>query len=102
MKFSEQDLKLIEKLNKQGYSQNQIGQKFGVSGQYISRILRKTLNAETNVGGFCEPRSKIKEKHQKVLELWGSGQNFTQISATMNLSYSGVKYIVQKYCKQDN
>jgi IS30 family transposase len=95
IRLKNEDLKRVIDLHKLGVSCREIGQQFGISSQAVSRHLRKH-GIETNVGGYCEKRSQIAEKHAHILHLHNAGYSIQGIARTLKMSPSGVRYVVDK------
>ena len=92
-KLQERDVLKIIKLHESGISCREIGVLFGISSQAISKRLKK-LGIETNCGGYCEKRSQIKERHEKIIEMHGQGLSKNAIARSMKMSASGVSYAI--------
>ncbi len=89
------DIQKAIKMYQAGVSQKDIGKILGVSGQLISRYLRES-GIETCIGGYNEPRSKVESKHQEVIARYRRGETRSAIARAMNMSASGVAYIINK------
>jgi transposase len=98
-KLQKRDIPRIIKLHESGVSCREIGLLFGISSQAISRRLKK-LGIETNCGGYCEKRSQIKEKHEKIIAMYGQGLSKNAIARQLKMSASGVSYAIAKYSPQ--
>lgn len=91
-----QKLEIIKLYVVGNLSQKEIGKMYGVSGQLVSKILRNK-GCETNRGGWREKKSAIEERHRKILRLHASGNSLHKIAAKMEMTASGIKYVVDKY-----
>ncbi|NJN10061.1 MAG: hypothetical protein HC836_38785 [Richelia sp. RM2_1_2] len=95
-KLTKKNISEAIKLYQSGISQSTIGKLFGVSGQIVGRYIRSS-GIETCVGGYNQTRSEIKEKHAEILARFNRSESLSSIAKALNMSTSGVDYVVKKY-----
>ena len=95
-KFSDSDKQKIANYYSKGLSQRDIGAIMGFTGQAIGKAIRE-LGVETNVGGYREKRSAVREKHERIMNLYEAGKSAKEIARMLNMSQSVVIYVINKY-----
>jgi YesN/AraC family two-component response regulator len=73
----------------------QVGQYFGVSGQYVGRVFKKH-KIPRHIGGYGDYLPAIRKRHRTVLQHWQDGYSVPQIARMTGYTAGGADYIIRK------
>jgi DNA invertase Pin-like site-specific DNA recombinase len=94
-KLRAKDYPNIVKKYQSGISQVEIGKDYGVSSQYIGRILKK-YKVPGRVGGYSSPKLEVRANHRRILGLFQDGYTITQVAKQTGYTAGGVYYVLKK------
>jgi hypothetical protein len=91
-KLRAKDYPNIVKKYQSGISQVEIGKDYGVSSQYIGRILKK-YKVPGRVGGYSSPKLEVRANHRRILGLFQDGYTITQVAKQLDAPSSYLQTI---------